>query len=332
MIGLAILQNKLCACNPRWFSYVYSTKNLGDSPSSSSVPPTLPQTTAAAAAAVARAWPTNMRFLLTFIVVLLFANDRALAMLCRCPDATEDLYAHRESVLSTGGASACSEMLDGSSSSAGQGMASTYDYTDVYQDDEGFYIVEGVRVLPLFDPACQEASTFEQVGSSGRSSSPEMDDDEETEVEVQRGLMGMMGSKGYGYYGKGKGSYGHNYGRGYGKGKGKGKGKGGYNYYEPAGKGKGGDHQTYEEDDYYYGGKGKGKGKVRYGEFQKTSLANIGDSRTHQHSTSCSVVLGKRKGEGKGERKGEFQCLTRPRITNVRLKTTHSVYSFCVPF
>jgi hypothetical protein len=188
-------------------------------------------------------------------------------MLCRCPDATEDFYAHRESVLSTGGASACSEMLDSRSSSASQDMASTtYDYTDVYQDDEGFYIVEGVRVLPLFDPACQEASTFGQVGSSGRGSSLDLDGDEETEVEVQRGLMGMMGSKGYGYYGKGKGK-GHSYGRGYSKGMGK--GKGGYSYYEPTGKGKGG-HQTYEEDDdYYYGskGKGKGKGKVSYGEF-----------------------------------------------------------------
>ena len=118
-----------------------------------------------------------------------------------------------------------------------------YDYSDYYIDDDGYYVVEGVRVLPDDDPACDgSADDEERAGSDttrpykrdgilarvfgqGRSLlNIDYDDEEEEDGMVEdrplqlRTLMGMMGGSGgmmsssssdpsddyYNYYGKGK--------------------------------------------------------------------------------------------------------------------------------
>ena len=109
-----------------------------------------------------------------------------------------------------------------------------YNYKGYYVDDEGYYIVEGVRVLPDDDPACDgiaddenrvsaqgsDTTPFKREGilakvfGSGRSLSLDEQDVEEDKVEEQpsqlRSLMGMMSSYYYGDdgYSGGKGGKG----------------------------------------------------------------------------------------------------------------------------
>jgi hypothetical protein len=98
----------------------------------------------------------------------------------------------------------------------------TYDYTDYYIDDDGYYIVEGVRVLPDDDPACAEEDDnhsyssllFSRIFGNSRhlgEEGNEMIMDEEESHRALMGMMGMMSSSGYSddYYfvGKGKVSY-----------------------------------------------------------------------------------------------------------------------------
>jgi hypothetical protein len=116
-----------------------------------------------------------------------------------------------------------------------------YDYTGYYIDDNGYYVVEGVRVLPNDDPACsggdddylrtdsandavaydeatsppnQRTGILAKVFGTGRSlfdvysgeENEESSNQDEFEPE-QRTLMGMMGgmmSSSDEYYGKGK--------------------------------------------------------------------------------------------------------------------------------
>jgi hypothetical protein len=108
-----------------------------------------------------------------------------------------------------------------------------YDYKGYYIDDDGYYVVEGVKVLPDDDPACNGSKDIRsgakadkaaakpykrdgilaRVFGHGRSllSDNEIDEDEEHEETVdvdeeedvetqQRALMGMMSSKGYYQY------------------------------------------------------------------------------------------------------------------------------------
>jgi hypothetical protein len=102
-----------------------------------------------------------------------------------------------------------------------------YDYSDYYMDDDGYYIVEGVRVLPDDDPACMEeadddVSTTKRVfarifGPRNLVHKLELDETNLYENrEQQRTLMGMMSRYNDDYYfndneGKGgmtgKGSY-----------------------------------------------------------------------------------------------------------------------------
>lgn len=152
-----------------------------------------------------------------------------------------------------------------------------YDYKDYFVDDEGYYVVEGVRVLPDDDPACDgtaddenrvstpgsDTTPFKREGilanvfGSGRSLSSHEREMKEDEVEEQlpqlRSLMGMMSS----YYYGGDGGKSGNSGKG-GKG---GKGyddDGGYDYGKGGKGGKGGmmgGKGDYYDDDGYSKGK-----------------------------------------------------------------------------
>jgi hypothetical protein len=117
-----------------------------------------------------------------------------------------------------------------------------YDYKDYYIDDEGYYVVEGVRVLPDDDPACDGSADDEKttpykrdgilarVFGQGRSLFEHDEDEEDMEEELPqqlRTLMGMMGMMG--------------------------------------GSGKASSSSSDPSDDYYnYGDGGYGKGKVRF--------------------------------------------------------------------
>ena len=115
-----------------------------------------------------------------------------------------------------------------------------YNYKGYYVDDEGYYVVEGVRVLPNDNPACDgvaddenrvsaqgsDTTPFKREGilakvfGSGRSlSSDEQDVEDKVEEKPSqlRSLMGMMSSYYYGDdgYSKGKGGKGGMGGKGY---------------------------------------------------------------------------------------------------------------------
>jgi hypothetical protein len=85
-----------------------------------------------------------------------------------------------------------------------------YDYSDYYIDDDGYYIVEGVRVLPDEDPACIEddndKSTTKRVfarifGKRNLVHALELDETNQDENrEQQRTLMGMMSEYTDDYY------------------------------------------------------------------------------------------------------------------------------------
>jgi hypothetical protein len=91
-----------------------------------------------------------------------------------------------------------------------------YNYTGYYVDDNGYYIVEGVRVLPDDDPACIDdnrrsysSSLFHKIFGNRNLEGESIEEKEDEEP--QRALMGMMGMmSSYGYsddyysYGKGK--------------------------------------------------------------------------------------------------------------------------------
>lgn len=157
-----------------------------------------------------------------------FAQD---VELCRCTAKFEHFYDRRSLIQQQ------SEEED--RSLAFRNYA--YDYKDYYIDDDGYYVVEGVRVLPDDDPACDGSADDEKrtesdtkpykrdgilarVFGQGRSL---FKDDEEDEEDMKdenpqqlRTLMGMMGGSGKtspdggsddyynyaddGYYSKGK--------------------------------------------------------------------------------------------------------------------------------
>jgi hypothetical protein len=125
-----------------------------------------------------------------------------------------------------------------------------YDYTDYYVDDDGYYVIEGVRVLPDDDPACSDddddayldtdsvndvvandevpahqkrTGIFAHVFGAGRTLyGVESEDEYEANIEndesesQQRTLMGMMGGM---MSSSGKYDYYYNDDGGYGKGK-----------------------------------------------------------------------------------------------------------------
>jgi hypothetical protein len=97
-----------------------------------------------------------------------------------------------------------------------------YNYTGYYVDDDGYYIVEGVRVLPDDDPACVDDTAQQRSYPSrlffqifgNRNLEEETDAsfvEEEEDEEPHRALMGMMSSYGYSddYYTYGKGKVRH---------------------------------------------------------------------------------------------------------------------------
>lgn len=153
------------------------------------------------------------------IVVLAVVAARAVVVeaqsptsVCRCEAKFEYLYQDRRLL-----ADESRDLTDG-------GYA--YDYGDAYFDTEGYYVVEGVRVLPKTDPACRESalavSGFRGIFDHNRNLIADDEDREEEEVGVpHKRSLGKDGTSG-------KGSKG----------------------------------QSYQDDDYYYtaesnGGKGK---------------------------------------------------------------------------
>jgi hypothetical protein len=158
--------------------------------------------------------------------------------LCRCTAKFEHFYSHRSLMQQQ-------QELPEDGDRALSFSNYAYDYKDYYIDEEGYYIVEGVRVLPDDDPACLESADDEEDEERVRSdtapaSAPAttpykrdgilarvfghgrslMEIDEEEDMDEDRSLllrtlMGKMGGKG----GKGYDDDYYSYGSDYGKGK-----------------------------------------------------------------------------------------------------------------
>jgi len=102
-------------------------------------------------------------FVLCFVNLLLPAAIVAVrdTNLCRCEAPYEHLYARRLAYYQN-------------------------DYSRTHIDDDGYYIIDGVRVLPTYDDAC--------VGRFGNRRALEERDDEDPDVEPLRALK-SKGSK-----------------------------------------------------------------------------------------------------------------------------------------
>ena len=147
--------------------------------------------------------------MLPTVVVLLFGvvtwtvpSALAQTELCRCTAKFEHFYDDRRRALR--------EQQDRTLLF----QTKAYDYSDYYIDDDGYYIVEGVRVLPDDDPACSgntnrsfSSQLYAKIFGNGRNLGEEDEDELIADEEPHRALMGMMSSYGYSddYYSYGKG-------------------------------------------------------------------------------------------------------------------------------
>jgi hypothetical protein len=214
--------------------------------------------------------------------------------MCRCQAYFEEFYADRRRRLQT---------------------SYPYDYSDAYQDDDGYFVVEDIKVINCRGNAPLRSvsnvkDTFDNLrvasrgvikGKNGdRNLSNDVVSSSEGHRELGMGGKGGKGGKGYGYSGKGGKGYGYSSkgGKGYGSKGGKGYDYGDDYYVGKAGKGydyggKGGKGYDYGGKGYGYGGKGGGKG-------------GKGGGKGYGYSSKGSSKGGKGGSKGKSEVGGYF--------------------------
>lgn len=149
---------------------------------------------------------------LTLVLAVLLIGEAAAAKKCRCEAKYEDFYDRRRGLTS------------GDNSHRDLGGQDSYQYGGAYEDDEGYYVVDGVRVLPKSDSACDtrgHQNYFDNNRALSEISSSEINEEDEEEESTNETVLHQRTLKGMGM-----------------------------------------GHYSYDEDDYYYNNYNS-KGSVR---------------------------------------------------------------------